>query len=171
MKITAKLISLAGGLNESIICFSMKGKDALSSLEKYKDKEVSVEIKKPSQKRSLNSNSFFWCLCEEIAQAVGTDKDSVYIDMLGKYGKFTHIIVKPEAVDRMMKEWRASKVLGEVLVNGNIGVQIQCYYGSSTYDQTEMNRLLQGTVDECHELGIDTLTPDEIAEMNSRWAV
>ena len=171
MKITAKLLSLTGGLNESIICFSMKGKDALSSLEKYKDKEVSVEIKKPSKKRSLDSNSFFWCLCEEIAKAVGTDKDSVYIDMLGKYGKFTHIIVKPEAVDRMMKEWRASKVLGEVLVNGNVGVQIQCYYGSSTYDQAEMNRLLQGVVDECHDLGIDTMTPDEIAEMTSRWAI
>ena len=149
----------------------MKGKDDLPALEKYKDKEIFLEVKKPSQKRSLDSNSFFWTLCEKIAQAVGTDKDSVYIDMLGKYGKFTHIIVKPEAVDRMIKEWRASKVLGEVLVNGNVGVQIQCYYGSSTYDQTEMNRLLQGTVDECRELGIETKTPDEIAEMNSRWGV
>lgn len=171
MKIKAKLISLAGGLNESILCFSMKGKDALSSLEKYKDKEVSVEIKKPSQKRSLDSNAYFWVLNEKIAQAVGTDKDSVYIDMLGKYGKFTHIIVKPEAVGRMTREWRASKILGEVLVNGNVGVQIQCYYGSSTYDQAEMCRLIEGVVNECHDLGIDTMTPDEIAEMNSRWAV
>lgn len=158
-------------METSLICFAVKGKDDLPALEKYKDKEIFLEVKKPSQKRSLDSNSFFWTLCEKIAQAVGTDKDSVYIDMLGKYGKFTHIIVKPEAVDRMIKEWRASKVLGEVLVNGNVGVQIQCYYGSSTYDQTEMNRLLQGTVDECRELGIETKTPDEIAEMNSRWGV
>ena len=169
MKITAKLLSLTGGLNESIICFSMKGKDALSSLEKYKDKEVSVEIKKPSKKRSLDSNDYLWVLCEKIAKAVRTNKDDVYREMIGEYGVFDHIIVSPEAVEPTIRKWRNCKVLGEVLVDGEYGVKLQCYYGSSTYDQAEMNILLQGVVDECHDLGIETMTPDEIAEMNSRW--
>ena len=171
MKITAKLLSLTGGLNESILCFSMKGKNALSSLEKYKDKEVSVEIKKPSQKRSKDSNSYFWTLCEDLADEWGVDKEAAYVEMLLRFGKFTHIIVKPEAVDRVRREWRASEVYGTVLVNGEEGVQIRCCYGSHTYDQSEMNKLILGTVRVCEENNICTKTPDEIAEMNSRWAI
>ena len=171
MKITAKLLSLTGGLNEIILCFSMKGKNALSSLEKYKDKEVSVEIKKPSQKRSKDSNSYFWTLCEDLADEWGVDKEAAYVEMLLRFGKFTHIIVKPEAVDRVRREWRASEVYGTVLVNGEEGVQIRCCYGSHTYDQSEMNKLILGTVRVCEENNICTKTPDEIAEMNSRWAI
>lgn len=171
MKIKAKLLSLTGGLNESILCFSMKGKDALSSLEKYKDKEVYLEIKKPSKKRSLDSNSYLWELCDKIAAVVGTNKDDVYRDMLCEYGVFAHVFVSPDAVESTIRKWRASKIIGEVTVDGMVGIQIQCYYGSHTYDQAEMNRLIAGVVNECHDLGIETETPDEIAAMNSRWAV
>lgn len=171
MEFRARILSLAGGLEESIVCLAVKGKDILSSLEKLQGKELNVNVKKPTKKRSLDSNSYFWVLCEKIADEVGTDKDSVYLDMLEQYGKFTHIIVKPEAVERMRKEWRASRVLGDVTVNGSKGVQIQCYYGSSTYDQKEMCRLIDGIVNECHDLGIETMTPDEIAAMNAGWAV
>lgn len=171
MKIKAKLLSLTGGLSESILCFSIKGKDALSSLEKYKDREVYLEIKKPSKKRSLDSNAYFWVLCEKIAEEVGTDKDSVYLEMLERYGKFTHAIVRPEAVDAFRKNWKASRIIGDVIVNGDIGVQLQLYYGSSTYDQKEMCRLINGIVNECKDLGIETMTPDEIAAMNEGWGV
>lgn len=164
-------MSLAGGLEESIICLAVKGKDILSSLEKLQGMELSVEMKKPRKKRSLDSNAYFWVLCDKIAEKVGTDKDSVYLDMLEHYGKFTHVIVKPEAAERMMKEWRACRILGEVTVNGATGVQLQCYYGSSTYDQAEMCKLIDGVVNECKDLGIETLPPDEIAAMNARWAV
>lgn len=158
-------------METSLICFAVKGKDDLPALEKYKDKEIFLEVKKPSQKRSLDSNAYFWKLCEKIAQAVGTDKDTVYLEMLERYGKFTHCILRPEAVDAFRMGWKASRILGEVIVNGDIGVQLQLFYGSSTYSQEEMNRLIQGTVSECHDLGIETKTPDEIAEMNSRWGV
>lgn len=171
MKIKAKLLSLTGGLSESILCFSIKGKDALSSLEKYKDREVYLEIKKPSKKRSLDSNSYFWTLCEDLADEWGVDKETVYIEMLLRFGKFTHIIVKPEAVDRVRREWRASEVYGTVLVNGEEGVQIRCCYGSHNYDQSEMNKLILGTIRVCEENNICTMTPDEIAAMNEGWGV
>ncbi len=37
--------------------------------------------------------------------------------------------------------------------------------GSSRYDKAEFSRLLNGLVDECHELGIPTDSPDEIAHI------
>lgn len=171
MKIKAKLLSLTGGLSESILCFSIKGKDALSSLEKYKDREVYLEIKKPSKKRSLNSNNYFWSLCESIAEVVGTTKDDVYIDMLEQFGQFTHILVVPEAVNRVRSEWRASRILGERMTDDGIRVELQCFYGSSGYSQKEMCRLIDGTIMTCLDLDIDPNTPDEIALMRARCAV
>lgn len=59
--------------------------------------------------------------------------------------------------------------LGEVTVNGKTGVQLQCYFGSSTYDAKEMSVLIDGVVSECKEMGIETMTPDEIARLKSEW--
>ena len=41
--------------------------------------------------------------------------------------------------------------------------------GSHTFDSAEMSRLITATVDEAKELGIETMTPDEIARMNALW--
>ena len=53
--------------------------------------------------------------------------------------------------------------------SGKTGVQIQCFFGSHTYDTKEMSRLIEGTVSEAKELGIDTRTPEEIALMTEEW--
>ena len=37
--------------------------------------------------------------------------------------------------------------------------------GSSTYDTREMSDLINGLVSECREMGIETMTPDQLAEM------
>lgn len=89
--------------------------------------------------------------------------------MLERYGQFTHIVVRPEAVDRFVSEWRVVRNLGAIRVNGVYGVQLQCYFGSSTYDSREMAVLIDGVVSECRDIGIETLPPDEIACMNQEW--
>ena len=45
------------------------------------------------------------------------------------------------------------------------------YRGSHTYDTKEMSVLIDGTVMEAKELGIETMTPAELAEMKARWGV
>ena len=37
--------------------------------------------------------------------------------------------------------------------------------GSSTYDTSEMSKLIDGLVSECQELGIETIPPKEIERM------
>ena len=68
-----------------------------------------------------------------------------------------------------MADYRACINLGEVLVNGKKGIQIQAYYGSSGYDTKEMGRLIDGVIDECKELGIETLPPDKVALLKEEW--
>lgn len=132
-------------------------------------KQLSVEIKQYRQKRSLDSNAYFWLLLGEMAAILKTTKDELYLIMLERYGVYTHVIVKPEVVDKVKQEWRTVRELGEVTVNGKTGIQLQCFFGSSTYNTKEMSRLIDGVVSEAKELGIETMTPQELARMKNEW--
>lgn len=130
------------------------------------------EIKEHREKRSLDANAYAWVLMQKIAEAIHTDKWSVYLMMLERYSPvFTHIIVRPEAVERVKGEWRTVKVLGPIQVNGSTGIQLQCYFGSSTFDSKEMASFIDGIVSECKEMGIETLPPDEIERMRREWGI
>lgn len=141
----------------------------LEQLHKLKEEKLSIEIKKYREKRSLDANAYCWVLLQKMAEILKKDKDEVYKDMICKYGVFAHYIVKPSAVERTKEVWRAVRELGEVTVNGKKGVQLQCYFGSSTYDTKEMSVLIDGIVGECKEMGIQTLTPAEIEDMKRKW--
>lgn len=132
-------------------------------------KQLAVEVKVHRHRRSLDSNAYLWVLLEKLAAVMRTTKDELYLLMLDRYGVFTHIIVKEAVVDRIMHEWRTVRNLGAVTVGGTRGVQLQCYFGSSTYDTAEMARLIDGVVSECKELGIETLPDDEVQKMNLEW--
>lgn len=134
-----------------------------------KGKELSVEIKQYREKRSLDANSYFWLLLSEIAVILKTTKDELYLIMLERYGIFTHIVVKPEMVNRVKEEWRTIRELGEVTINGKQGIQLQCFFGSSTYDSKEMASLIDGVISEAQEIGISTITPNELLQLKSAW--
>jgi hypothetical protein len=136
-----------------------------------KGKLLAVEVKQHRQKRSLDANAYLWVMLQKMSEVLQTSKDELYLLMLDRYGVFTHIIVKPNMVDMVKQEWRTVRELGEVTVNNKTGVQLQCFFGSSTYDTKQMSTLISGVVSECHDLGIETLPPDEIANMNSQWGM
>jgi len=134
-----------------------------------KGKELAVEIKQHRIKRSLDANAYFWVMVSRLAEVLHTTKDELYLIMLDRYGVFTHIIVKPHIVEKVKQEWRTVRELGEVTVNGQTGIQLQCFFGSSTFDTKEMSRLIDGLVSECKEHGIDTMTEEQIADLKSKW--
>jgi hypothetical protein len=136
-----------------------------------KIKKLRITAVQFREKRSLDANAYMWVKLQKMAEVLHTTKDELYLDILGKYGVFTHIIVKPHVVDRVKEEWRTVKELGEVTVNGITGVQLQCYFGSSTYDTKEMSVLIDGLVSECKALEIETLTPDELNRLKQEWGV
>lgn len=136
----------------------------ISSCEK-----LNIRAVKYRNKRSLDANAYMWVLLQKMADKLHRDKWGIYLEMLGRYGVFTHIIVKPHVVEKVKNEWRTVKELGEVCVNGTTGIQLQCYFGSSTYDTKEMSVLIDGVVSEARELGIETLPPEELERMKAQW--
>ena len=153
------------------ITFSINEPSAINEIEKIKDCErLDIKAVKHREKRSLDSNAYAWVLMQKLAEAVKSDKWSVYLQCLQRYSRaFSHVIVKPEAVERMKELYRTCVDLGEITVNGQTGHQLQVYYGSSLFNSKEMSVFIDGIVSECKELGIETLSPEEIAKMNEMW--
>lgn len=129
--------------------------------------EVSVKEYKPH--RSKDANALLWVCLTEIAKALRTDNWSVYLQMLKRYGKAVCIVVKPEAVESVKKQWRECEVLGDYEVNGQPAVQMLCYYGSSTFDSSEMSRLLDGVISEMDEMGLQKPTSAEMTRALDEW--
>lgn len=134
-------------------------------------KQLQSEIKQYRQKRSLDANAYCWTLLSKMADVLKTTKDELYLQMLERYGVFTHIVVKPNVVDKVKQEWRTVRELGEVTVNGKTGIQLQCYFGSSTYDTKEMSVLIDGIVSECKELGIEVIPTAELQALKNSWGM
>jgi hypothetical protein len=139
-------------------------------LQAIKDgKEVTVEVKVKRRHRSLDANAVLWAMLGDMAAVLHTSKDELYLQMLERYGVFTHVIVKPNVVERVKAEWRTVRVLGEVTVNGQTGIQLRCYFGSSTYNSKEFSVLLDGVISEAKEIGIEYISEADKALMLSEW--
>ena len=123
---------------------------APEDIEQYADMDLDITIAKHRKRRSLDANAFLWACLGEMAAALRTDNWTMYLYELERYGKFTHILVKPEAVEDLKKVWRETKVIGDV--NGM--VEILCFFGSSTYSKDEFSRLLDGVISDMKDLHI-----------------
>lgn len=132
-------------------------------------KDLTVEIKQKRKGRSVDANGYLWSLLGEMAAVLHTSKDELYLLMLERYGVFTHMIVKPNVVERVKQEWKAVKELGEVTVNRQTGIQLQCYFGSSTYNSKEFSVLLDGVISEAKELGIEHISEADKQILLNEW--
>lgn len=139
-------------------------------------KLLDIDMKVHREKRSRDANALLWACIGEITKALQkeeryekTDKWEVYLKLLKRYGKFTYIVVKPEAVDAVKKQWRETEVVGEIDIHGTKGIQMLCYYGSSTYDTAEMSALLDGTVSELEEMGLQRPASAEMKRAMEEW--
>lgn len=153
------------------LLLTVSGEPALLGelIQKANEKPYTVEIAPLKKRRSLDANAALWKILSLMAEKLHTTKDELYLEMLDRYGIFTHIVVKPNAVEKFKSEWRTVRDLGEVTINGKTGIQLQCYFGSSTYDSKEFSVLLDGVISEAKELGIDTLSQDETDRMIKEW--
>lgn len=173
MEFTGKIqnISKDWQTGQITIAFTVNEQSAINEVDKIKDCEkLAIKAVKHRGRRSLDANAYAWVLMQKIAEATDTDKWSVYLRCLQDYSRaFSHVIVKPEAVDRMKELYRTCIDLGEITVNGRSGHQLQVYYGSSCFDTKEMSVFIDGIVRECKDLNIETLTPIELERMKLAW--
>ena len=141
-------------------------KSAISGFEQFKDKELMVKVDKFSQRRSLSQNAYMWTLLDQIGIKIGLTKEEVYKNYIKDYGVFEIIPIKNEAANRFIKNWSSKGLgwfcedIGESKLKGY--TKLIAYFGSSTYTSNEMRRVVDAIVQECGELGINTMSLSDI---------
>lgn len=136
---------------------------------KANEKPYTVNIEPPKKKRSKDANSALWEMLTKMAEVLHTTKDELYLEVLDRYGVSTFIVVKPNAVDKVKQEWKTVRELGEVTINGKTGIQLQCFFGSSTYNSKEFSVLLDGVIQEAKEIDVPFISSEEQARYIAEW--
>lgn len=168
MVVSGKFDSVSLSLDGKLkITFSVTDKEkALREVEEIKDVEkLDITAEKHRSKRSLDANAYFWVLCDKMAKRLGSDKWTIYLLQLSKYGVFADLRATAQALEVLKDKFRYTEILsakGESYI-------VRCYFGSSTYNTKEMSDLIHGTVSDAGSLGIDTITPEEMEKMLAIW--
>lgn len=133
----------------------------------YKFKAGNYEIEAKRKKRSLDANAMCWGIINEIANVLRADKDSIYLDMLKKYGQ-SSIVSVLASVD-VKGYFKYYDEFGRGTVNGKEFIHYKVYKGSSEYDTREMSILIDGIIDEAKALDIDVISDSERALLLAEW--
>lgn len=141
--------------------------DARRLYDAFKDKLLRVTVKEHRKKRSLNANALCWALCTEIANILRTDKDSVYLTMLKRYGQSAVVSVRSDIPFGGYLKYFETE--GESVLNGKSFTHYKVFKGSSEYDTREMSIFLDGIVSEAKEMGIPVLSAAELALLKDDW--
>lgn len=137
--------------------------------------DLSVEMKKYRAKCSLDANAYFHVLVGKIADTMTISKAKAKNMLICRYGQpqllpdGSIMIYKTNAPEEFM--WEQEAVHAIPVRYEDKATFYKIYRGSHTYDTKEMSLLIDGTVADAKELGIETLPPTELARMKERWGV
>lgn len=137
-----------------------------------KEETLEIELKKHSERRSLNANNYCWTLIGKIAEKLGNTKEEIYREFIKDKGIYRIITIDSKAVATFIKVWE-EQGLGWVCEKSNTKIagltDVTAYYGTSSYNKKQMANFIEFVVQEAKSLGIQTATPDEIERMKSLW--
>ena len=146
-------------------------------VEKLNDKDLTVVLKLFRQKRSLEANSYYWQLLTQLADKLNVSNPFMHNQLLRRYGQPEIIdgkmvyLVLPDSDEgaRIADEAETFHIKPTSQVKTGVdGKQYRTYImlkGSSSLNTKEMSTLINGLVDECKQVGIDTITPAELERM------
>ena len=143
------------------------------------EERLSIKIGKHREKRSGAANRYLWHLCGALADKLSDSgvlltKDDIYRDAVKARGIYR------EQGELPLDFAKTSRTAWEMLGTGWITEQVdfeqdgnrvivRYYYGTSSYNTKQMSRVIDWLVAECQQQGIETKTPDELANMLSLW--
>lgn len=126
--------------------------------------DARYECKLKRRRRTLTQNAYYWVLVNELARAVGLSDSEVHEKMLREYGVCEPMLLRIE-IDPAdyFEHWDAD--YRTVAMEEGVYRQVMAYKGSSKMDTGEFTKLIDGIRWECEQLGIDVMTPEEIARL------
>lgn len=136
------------------------------------DKEKQFELKDYKPKRSLDINAYMWVLIGKIQEILKIPKEDIYRDLIRNIGSYEVVPIKNEAVERFRECWSKNGLgwITDITPSKLEGyTNVITYYGSSTYTNAEMVKLVGLVIQECEQLGIETKPQEEIDSLLRSW--
>lgn len=140
--------------------------EAMRLVDKANGKTYELTAKIFRKARSIPANAYFHKLCNSLAAVLGVDDDEMKVHLVLKYGTAAEkdgvpvTITLPKAVDPKDFYRYAKWIEGDEYTDTYL-----LYKQTHTLDGSEFSRLISGTVEDCQELGIETLPPAELEAM------
>lgn len=134
-----------------------------------KDKLYDLTIKEHREKRSLDANAKLWALIGDLATMLRLPPEEVYQGYIPDVGGNYRIVpVKPEEIQSFGADWCKGHIgrmwddMGPCISKDLQGYHnMKLYRGSSEYDRQTFSRLLDLVMQDCRQLGIETLSERE----------
>lgn len=131
--------------------------------------DVRLKVVKWNDKRSLDANAYLWVLCTKMAEVLKTSKDEVYEQLIQKYGyadtpALTITVKSIVNMDAIGGHWK----MYQESADGRFKAYMRLR-GTSEYDRREMAHFLDMVIEDCKDLGIETLSPEELLKLKQAW--
>lgn len=140
-----------------------------------KENKLNIEVKKYRKKRSLNANSYFWQLLQELCELVELDTIEEYKRRVKELGIFRQFKIEAENIKTFKKMWTSQGIawfceIADTTYIGDTEFKIiNAYYGSSSFNSKQMARLIDGVVQDCKVYNIETKPQEEINSLLRSW--
>lgn len=129
----------------------------------YQDKDKIFEIKEVKKHRTLTQNAYAWVLINELANVLKLSKEETYLKMLKDYGQVAIVSLKSDI--KINGFFKYYEVMGTGVINNKEFIHYKIFKGSSEFDKREMAIFLDGIIQECENVGIPTLTKEQIDKL------
>ena len=171
MKFRGKLVDhllLAGGRQRITI---ETDDDLRGEYDRLHEKEISAEVKVYRKPRSMDANAYFHVLVNKIATTLCSSDEEVKKHLVVKYGTletdedgsvYSAMLPASADIDRLYPYTRCYKTVEH---NGKHCKCYLFYKRTRDMDSKEMSHLIDGPVSEAKALDIETMTPDQLAQL------
>lgn len=158
------------------VVFTGCAKDLIFQLARLDDEKI-YDVIPHREKRTLSQNAYYYTLLSKVADKLRMSKARLHNDMLQHYGQYAEIdgqrvyVTIPDTEEcekQAMESQTVHMKPSSSTMFGKDGVTYRTWIllkGSHELNTREMTILLDGLIQEAKQLDIETLTPDQLADM------
>ena len=176
MKIKVKLNNITRNFKTNRLIISFEALDNINTLEEIENaSELDLELTEHKEKRRINANNYFWVMLQKLCENRKLDTIEEYKKRVKELGIFRIMSTEKENVKKIKKIWEEKGTAWlveefDTEYKGDVEFKIlHLYYGSSSFDKKQMSRLIDGVVQDCRAIGIETKTEAEIKSLLESW--
>lgn len=126
------------------------------------DNEKRFKIEEYKGKRNKDQNSKYWKLLYELANVLKISVEELHFKMLKEYSIRYQILVPENQILRGIEYYEKKSIIKK---DNKLWEVYYIYTPSHELNTKEFAYLLNGLCEECKEVGIETLSPDELLEL------